>query len=117
MGRMRDCGPPVPDVGGSFIREASAGSSEMAQRWWRAAAAVAAGWGLSICGGTAEAASAPPVVPGYHVLKDGKADPAALGELLLGELNCTSCHTSDAARVAPRGAPDLTKAGERLTPQ
>lgn len=90
----------------------------MAQRWWRVAAAGAVAWGLSICGGSAaHAASVPPVVPGYHVLKDAKADPATLGELLLGELNCTSCHVSDAVRVAPRGAPDLTKAGERLTPQ
>jgi len=42
------------------------------------------------------------------------------GEVLLGELNCTACHTVEggaAARVAARGAPKLGTEGLRLEPQ
>lgn len=42
------------------------------------------------------------------------------GELLLGELNCVSCHAADpavASRLASRGAPGLGRQGLRLTPQ
>ncbi len=60
-------------------------------------------------------AIAAPVVPGVDRLKAG--DPAR-GELLLGELNCVSCHAApDAVRIAPRPAPDLSQAGTRITPQ
>src|SRR5215210_7143627 len=71
----------------------------------------------------APAPAVPPVVAGYHRLKD---DPkaggaAAAGELLLAELNCTACHKpqEDAAsqRVGPKGAPDLASLGGRRTPQ
>ena len=60
-----------------------------------------------------------PLVPGYQVLKDsGKMDIAAQGELLLGELNCIACHTAGLqSRINPKGAPDLTEAGLRITPQ
>ncbi|QOV87702.1 PA14 domain-containing protein [Humisphaera borealis] len=59
--------------------------------------------------------AAPPVVPGVDRLKPG--DPAR-GELLLGELNCISCHAApDAQRIIPRQAPDLTQVGSRVTPQ
>lgn len=63
--------------------------------------------------------AAPPVVAGYHRLKDeAKADPAALGELLLGELNCLACHKADDnQRVLTKGAPDLANIGARATPQ
>lgn len=64
-------------------------------------------------------ASEPPVVPGYSRLRDeGKAPPAELGQVLLGELNCTQCHAAQQAkRILTRGAPDLGDAGSRLTPQ
>ena len=59
-----------------------------------------------------------PVVPGHDRLVDAKADAATRGQLLLGELNCISCHKPEAnARVQVRQAPDLTHAGARITPQ
>jgi cytochrome c553 len=61
-----------------------------------------------------------PLVAGYERLKqDDQSTSIERGELLLGELNCTSCHEADAtitARVWPRTAPDLSTAGARLTP-
>lgn len=64
----------------------------------------------------------PPVVAGYHPLKDdAKAGEAAAGELLLSELNCTVCHEPEGEaavqRVGPKGAPDLSEVGARVTPQ
>jgi mono/diheme cytochrome c family protein len=70
--------------------------------------------------GLAPAAEAP-VVAGYHRLRDeAKAAPAVAGELLLAELNCTACHApADGAqeRVGPKGTPDLSAVGARVTPQ
>ena len=50
---------------------------------------------------------------GYNRLKDaGKASPAELGQVLLGELNCAQCHAaSDAKKILTKGAPDLSDAG------
>lgn len=64
-------------------------------------------------------AGEPPVVPGYNRLKDaGKASPAELGQVLLGELNCAQCHAAtDAKKILTKGAPDLSDAGARMTPQ
>lgn len=60
-----------------------------------------------------------PVVAGYNRLRDeAKAPPAELGQVLLGELNCTSCHAApQAKRILQRGAPDLSDAGARMTPE
>lgn len=61
--------------------------------------------------------SAGPVVAGFERLKE--ATPAERGEILLGELNCLSCHTARSAisdRVGTKLAPNLGNAGERLTP-
>jgi len=71
---------------------------------------------LALAGLVGEAsASASPVVPGFNRLKEG--DPAR-GQVLLGELNCLSCHQAPAAaRVLPRPAPDLSQVGSRVTPQ
>ncbi len=68
----------------------------------------------------ASAASlSPAVVPGYeHLRVAGATDEAALGEILLGELNCLSCHAameSVAERIPTRTAPDLDRIGERAT--
>jgi mono/diheme cytochrome c family protein len=77
-----------------------------------AIAAVALSCGLVL-------AAEPPVVPGYNRLKDeGKASPAVQGQVLLGELNCAQCHSApDAKRILTKGAPDLSQAGSRMTPQ
>lgn len=59
--------------------------------------------------------TAAPVVPGFDRLKD--SDPAR-GPLLLGELNCISCHqSSNAQSIIPRPAPDISQVGSRVTPQ
>ena len=64
-------------------------------------------------------AARPPVVPGYDRLKDeANASPAELGQVLLGELNCAQCHAApNSKRLLTRGAPDLSNAGARITPQ
>lgn len=70
---------------------------------------------------TGASALAEPVVPGFERFKDGKTlDSSALGEILLGELNCVSCHApgDDApSRISIKTAPDLSRAGARITPQ
>src|SRR5437868_5034184 len=58
------------------------------------------------------------VVPGFERFhtKEG-ADPVKGGRLLLGELNCTSCHTAGAnleAYITPRQAPILDGVGQRI---
>src|SRR4051812_41974 len=68
----------------------------------------------------APAMAAEPVVPGFYRLRDEakNANPAELGQLLISELNCTACHSAgNSARVAPKGAPDLSTIGARATPQ
>ena len=85
--------------------------------------AVLTAFGVTAPRGTAQAQTAysatPPVVPGYEQLRlAGAADEAALGEILLGELNCLSCHTPTdavAERIPTRAAPDLDRIAERVT--
>ncbi len=69
--------------------------------------------------GNSPADRAAPVVAGFERLKsEGKADPAVLGEVLLGELNCLACHTAEKQQhVQSKGAPDLSAIGARVTPQ
>ena len=90
-----------------------------------------AGWSVLLACAIATAASVPlraqtgsaappaPVVPGYeHLRLAGAADDAALGEILLGELNCLACHEpapTVAARIPSRTAPDLDRIAERAT--
>jgi cytochrome c2 len=69
------------------------------------------------------AGQAPPetaVVAGYERLRAaGDHDADALGELLLGELNCLSCHRLQAGppeRVSTKSAPDLRRIGRRAAP-
>ncbi|HXE55722.1 MAG TPA: PA14 domain-containing protein, partial [Tepidisphaeraceae bacterium] len=89
-----------------------------AARWTAVAGAIVASADFGELSRTAMAAQ-PPVVPGYNRLKDeGKAKPAELGQVLLGELNCTQCHQEpNAKRILTKGAPDLSDAGARMTPQ
>ena len=63
--------------------------------------------------------NAEPVIPGVDRLSSSAhADDVLAGEILLGELNCTQCHESDAAatRIWKKSAPDLAKVGSRVTP-
>ena len=60
------------------------------------------------------------VVAGYEtMLTAGLASDAAMGEVLLGELNCLSCHAASGAGVAQRvttkPAPDLSEIGDRAS--
>ncbi len=73
---------------------------------------------MGICG-VPTALAAPPVVAGFNQRQQAKAPEAELGQLLLGEPNCTTCHKADAAvRVEPKGARrTFSKAGARITPQ
>jgi len=60
------------------------------------------------------AASAHPIVPGFERFFTGdKADLAAGGQLLLGELNCTSCH-QPSGEVANKQAPILDAVASRV---
>jgi mono/diheme cytochrome c family protein len=48
---------------------------------------------------------------------EAKASPTQLGQVLLGELNCTQCHAApQAKRILAKGAPDLSNIGARATP-
>tara|TARA_Y100001934_G_scaffold282573_2_gene396937 strand:- start:538 stop:3345 length:2808 start_codon:yes stop_codon:yes gene_type:complete len=73
-----------------------------------------------VFGASLVSVDAAPVVAGYERLS--KSDSSSLlekGELLLGELNCISCHTarsSIVSRVGKKKAPNLSDAGARLTP-
>ena len=58
-----------------------------------------------------------PLLPGVERLAESPdADPALLGEILIAELSCTSCHRSDSPRLRLAGAPDLARVGSRATP-
>ncbi len=74
-----------------------------------------------------DAKIAGPVVPGFErFYSDDRADAARGGRLLLGELNCTSCHASQAAGLPNRSdkqeayptktAPVLNGVGGRIKP-
>ena len=59
-------------------------------------------------------AAAAPVVPGLankHPLTEPQ-----VGQLLIGELRCTACHTSTTAPLE-RAAPDLADVGARVAPE
>ena len=77
--------------------------------------------------GSPAAAAQPdhPIVPGFERIHgnpkttDIQADPVAAGLLLLGELNCTSCHRADdaiAKSIVPKRAPLLDGVGARVQP-
>lgn len=68
----------------------------------------------------AAAADAPPRVIPFERYHAAAQDQVAAGNLLLGELNCTSCHTADkslAAHVQKKQAPVLDTVGNRVRPQ
>jgi mono/diheme cytochrome c family protein len=67
------------------------------------------------------AADVPPRVIGFErAYSRAGTDDLAAGQLLLGELNCTSCHKADdslAAAVQKKQAPVLGSVGSRVKPQ
>ena len=87
--------------------------------------AVAVAGAPSGARGIQSASVTPPVVAGYEQLRlSNLADERTKGELLLGELNCLSCHAvSDPARngiadrISTKPAPDLSHIGQRVTPE
>ena len=92
------------------------------RRWIAGASAALALTFASTVVSAADAAptqGSAPVVAGYSRLKDeAKSDLQTQGEVLLGELNCLSCHAAaNQKRILTRGAPDLSEAGKRMTPQ
>src|SRR5579859_5932245 len=63
----------------------------------------------------AAADAARPIVPGFERFFAGdKADAARGGQLLLTELNCTSCHRPADESLAPKRAPILDQVGARV---
>lgn len=62
-----------------------------------------------------------PIVPGFERFVQGKEiEQAQLGLLLLGELNCTSCHapgTISKGLIQAKQAPLLEKVGGRIKPE
>ncbi|RLS22869.1 MAG: cytochrome c1 [Planctomycetota bacterium] len=66
-------------------------------------------------------ASKRPIVPGFERFSQGKEiDQAQLGLLLLGELNCTSCHAPTATTkglIQAKQAPLLDKVAGRIKPE
>lgn len=67
------------------------------------------------------AATAAPLVPVFARFHGTPSlDDAEAGRLLLGELNCTSCHAVDAAlgeHLSPKRAPILSGVGDRVRPE
>src|SRR5262245_7722785 len=66
------------------------------------------------------AADAPPRVIGFERFYAAEGDSVAAGQLLLGELNCTSCHQADASLVnlvQKKQAPVLDSVTSRVKPQ
>lgn len=59
-----------------------------------------------------------PIVPGFErFFANENSDAAAGGQLLIGELNCTSCHKSDATpTIAAKQAPLLDEVASRVKP-
>jgi mono/diheme cytochrome c family protein len=63
--------------------------------------------------------AARPFVPGFERFHGRGEDPVKGGQLLLGELNCTSCHAADEARetvILRKSAPVLDGVASRIKP-
>ena len=74
--------------------------------------------GLALVFATTSPGSAGPAVPGYERLQGTAEGAAQAGQVLLGELNCLSCHEEqgDSGFVGAKEAPDLSAVGARVTP-
>ena len=88
-------------------------------RWWTCYFALALLPGSLLIG--QEKPSPHPRVLGFErFYYDAKADSVHGGLLLLGELNCTSCHAADdslASQVVKKQAPILDEVGSRARPE
>ncbi len=76
-------------------------------------------WTLALPVGVV-AADVPPRVIGFERFYSVEGDAVAAGQLLLGELNCTSCHQSDASLagvIQKKQAPVLDSVCSRVKPQ
>src|SRR5436305_226593 len=85
----------------------------------RSACPFPAAWlGALLLAGPPAPAATPashPVVPGFERFHAGAgADPARMGRLLLGELNCVSCHQPDDASLGRKQAPVLDGVANRV---
>ena len=72
------------------------------------------------CGATPSGESAGPIVAGFQRFHGDADDEPAAGRLLIGELNCTSCHeptASLAAWLSPKPAPVLDEVATRVKPE
>lgn len=61
-----------------------------------------------------------PIIPGYERFYAQSSDDSKAGELLIGELNCLSCHRAEAAveaRMLLKQAPILDHVGLRVRPE
>ncbi len=68
-----------------------------------------------LAAGAARAGGDRPIVPGYERASVGeKSDAARAGQVLLTELNCTSCHKPADEALAPKRAPVLDQVGGRV---
>lgn len=71
------------------------------------------------CGATPDGESTGPIVAGFQRFHGDAGDEPAAGRLLIGELNCTSCHeptASLAAWLSPKPAPVLDEVATRVKP-
>ncbi len=82
--------------------------------WWILPLALIS-FGICIVQGQSDRSRTSPVI-GPLLSSQPEVDS---GEILLGELNCASCHVADAAggRLDSRVGPVLAAVGDRLTPQ
>src|SRR5687768_4556611 len=55
-----------------------------------------------------------PIIPPFERFHANGAGLAQGGQLLLGELNCTSCHKTDNSELAKKSAPVLDTVGQRV---
>ena len=69
----------------------------------------------SICGFAHAQAEAVPFVAGFErFARHQEIDKVTAGRLLLTELSCTACHTSNSDDLKPKLGPQLDGAGNRL---
>ena len=67
-----------------------------------------------------EAEARRPIVPGFERFHSSGGEALAGGKLLVGELNCTGCHSADqkaSQLVSAKQPPILDKVGERVHPE
>src|SRR5687768_17414681 len=77
--------------------------------------------GIALLAAVSAGADVPPRVIGFErFAATANEGQATAGELLLGELNCTSCHAADpqwSAHIQRKPAPVLDTVGQRVRPQ